>query len=285
MATARSLVLASYVPVSEEPIASALAVRETAPGGAPKPRLVDRLREAVGHRTSARPTRMSVAAPMALGSSSVRGCREGIDSAGLCRRATAYKPSRAGRRREGVVGSSWCATSNARAGDRPRRIERTVVRRQRRQWRDRPGALLLLVLVLASGCAPVMPVVPARGQPPEQVARDRTECEAQARQSTGSSPTREGLRATLYWTLGGLAVGLGAGAAVLPFANEGGAKPRIDPMTPVYLAAAGAAVGFVVGTLVGVATGADTAKGERRQYEEKFRACLGARGYSVGDGG
>ena len=33
MATLRSLVLASYVPVSEEPIASTLAVRETAPGG------------------------------------------------------------------------------------------------------------------------------------------------------------------------------------------------------------------------------------------------------------
>jgi hypothetical protein len=114
------------------------------------------------------------------------------DSAGLCRRATAYKPSR-----------------------------------QRRQWRDRPGALLLLVL--ASGCAPVMPVVPARGQPPEQVARDRTECEAQARQSTVLSPTREGLRATLSWTIVGLVLGVGAGRAVLPFAHEGPAKPRIDP--------------------------------------------------------
>jgi len=175
-------------------------------------------------------------------------------------------------------------TSNPRAGDRPRRIERTAVRRQRRRGWDRPGALLLLVLALASGCAPVVPVMPFRGQPSEQVARDRAECEAQARKATGSSPAREGLRATLSWTLGGLIVGLGAGAAILPFAHEGGAEPRIDPMTPVYLAAAGAAVGFLVGTLVGWATAADTAEGERRQYEEAFRACLGARGYRVGDG-
>lgn len=181
-------------------------------------------------------------------------------------------------------GSSWRATSNARAGDRPRRIERTAVRRQRRRGWDRPGALLLLVLALASGCAPVVPVVPVRGQPSEQVARDRAECEAQARKATASSPAWEGLRATLYWTLGGLMVALGAGAAISPFAHEGGAEPRIDPMTPVYLAAAGAAVGFLVGTLVGWATAADTAERERTQYEEAFRACLGARGYRVGDG-
>jgi len=53
MATLRSLVLASYVPVSEEPIASALAVRETAPGGAPKPRLLDRVREAASTQNQA----------------------------------------------------------------------------------------------------------------------------------------------------------------------------------------------------------------------------------------
>lgn len=56
MVTLRSLVLASYVPVSEEPIASALAVRETAPGGAPKPRLLDRFREAVRARHYSRRT-------------------------------------------------------------------------------------------------------------------------------------------------------------------------------------------------------------------------------------
>jgi hypothetical protein len=68
---------------------------------------------------------------------------------------------------------------------------------------------------------------------------------------------------------------------VFPFAHEDGAKPRIDAMTPVYLAGAGVAVGFISGLFVGVATAADSEQRRRRQVEDAWRACLIGRGYQV----
>ncbi|PYM79352.1 MAG: hypothetical protein DME09_21520 [Candidatus Rokuibacteriota bacterium] len=123
----------------------------------------------------------------------------------------------------------------------------------------RPGWLAALALVVA-GCAtgPAGPptqaevgVYPAKGQSPDQQARDSQQCAAWAQQQTGYNP---GQSAAAGAAIGAITGNAGTGAAV------------------------GAVAGGVGGGAIG---GTHQYQTSRQGYDKAFAACMGGRGYSV----
>ena len=139
----------------------------------------------------------------------------------------------------------------------------------------RPGRLAALALLLA-GCAtgPAAPptqaevgVYPAKGQSPDQQARDTQQCAAWAQQQTGYNPGQSA------------AAGAGIGAAI---GALGGAAAGAAIGAITGNAGTGAAVGAVAGGVGGgVIGGTHQYEASRQGYDKAFAACMGGRGYSV----
>lgn len=132
---------------------------------------------------------------------------------------------------------------------------------------------VVLVVAVLSGCAssnqPAVAAYPARGQSPQQQARDASECQGWARQQTGYDPgtdTAKGAGLGLaIGAIGGAATGAALGAA------SGGGAGR------------GAAVGAVVGGVGGTAAGAGYGYTRSKDgFDRAYAACMAGRGYSVG---
>jgi hypothetical protein len=128
--------------------------------------------------------------------------------------------------------------------------------------------------MFVAGCAssgPQAPLAayPAKGQSPEQQARDSNECQAWARQQTGYDPTGETAKGAGIGALIGAAAGAATGAAV--GAATGGGAGR------------GAATGAVIGGVGGAAGGGAYQYAKSREgYERAYAACMQGRGYTVG---
>jgi hypothetical protein len=131
----------------------------------------------------------------------------------------------------------------------------------------------VLVMAVLSGCAssnqPAVAAYPARGQSPQQQARDASECQSWARQQTGYDPGTDTARGAglglAIGAIGGAATGAALGAAT------GGGAGR------------GAAVGAVVGGVGGTAAGAGYGYTRSKDgFDRAYAACMAGRGYSVG---
>lgn len=130
-----------------------------------------------------------------------------------------------------------------------------------------------LVVSMLGGCAtsepprPNVAAYPARGQSPEQHARDNEECQTWARQQSAYDPATDTAKGAGV----GLAIGALAGAAT--GAAIGAATGN---------AGRGAAVGAVVGGVGGTAVGAGRGYTSNRDgYDRAFAACMQGKGYSV----
>jgi hypothetical protein len=141
------------------------------------------------------------------------------------------------------------------------------------------------MLMPAAGQTQSPIVYPAKGQNPQQQARDQGECQAWARQSTGVDPAAlaqtpapaQGPAVGGGQRVVGAAGGAAAGAAIGAIAGDAGA---------------GAGIGAVVGTMAG-GRRARQARSQQQQsaeaqkqqavstYHRAFAACMEARGYTV----
>jgi hypothetical protein len=126
--------------------------------------------------------------------------------------------------------------------------------------------------IAVAGCAtaPTQPgyyAYPLRGQTPEQLNRDQSECQAWAKQQTGFEPGMEAAKGAgagaLLGALGGAAAGAAIGAAT-GSAGKG--------------AAIGAATGGIGGAVLG-GSGAGTPNKEG--YDRAYAVCMTGRGYGV----
>jgi hypothetical protein len=151
----------------------------------------------------------------------------------------------------------------------------------------RHGVITLLLTVLGSEASAQLIVYPAQGQSPEQQAKDQSECNAWAQQTTGVDPLviaqqqsqpapaqKQGGRAR------GAVGGAAAGAAVGAIAGDTGE---------------GAAIGAVVGTMAGgmrqrrqnqEQESAAQAQAQRSQaaldtYARAVKTCMQGRNYTV----
>lgn len=131
--------------------------------------------------------------------------------------------------------------------------------------------LLIAFGMVVSGCAtmsePTVYAYPKKGQTAEQQSKDRTECEAWAKQQTGFDPAVDtakgaGLGA-LIGAVGGAATGAAVGAAV---------------GSPGKGAAVGAAAGGLGGAAVGGGLGYTKSK---EGFNKAYGACMSAREYEV----
>jgi hypothetical protein len=134
-------------------------------------------------------------------------------------------------------------------------------------------AVIVLVsfALLASGCAsmsqPTVYAYPKKGQSAEQASRDRTECEAWAKQQTGFDPAMDTAKGAGLGALIGAAAGAATGAAV-------GAATG----SPGKGAAIGAAAGGIGGGVLGGGLGYSKNK---EGFNKAYSACMSSRGYEV----
>ncbi len=131
------------------------------------------------------------------------------------------------------------------------------------------------VTIMLAGCAsstPPQPSVyayPAKGQAPEQQARDANDCQVWAKQQTGFDPATETAKGAGVGLAIGAITGAAAGAAIGAATGTG--------------AATGAAVGAVVGGVGGgVGGGAYQYSKTKDGYDRAYAACMQGRGYTVG---
>lgn len=127
---------------------------------------------------------------------------------------------------------------------------------------------VLLLLPFIAGCAAASQrfvAFPLRGQPPEQLERDKQECEmiAQAHKSSDQA-------------MAGAAIGAGGGAAA---GAALGAVSGAFYGHPGYGAGMGAAAGATSGLMAGIAAGATA---DWHRYLNLYVACMMARGYALG---
>jgi hypothetical protein len=144
------------------------------------------------------------------------------------------------------------------------------------------GAGLVLALA-ASAQAPI--VYPAKGQSPEQQAKDKGECQVWATQNTGVDPAALAAAPAARAPssvgggerVGGAARGAAGGAAIGAIAGDAGE---------------GAAIGAIAGTMMGgrrarqaQAGAVESSQAQKQQqiqtYYRAVSACLTARGYTV----
>lgn len=132
-----------------------------------------------------------------------------------------------------------------------------------------------LVLSMLSGCAssqaprPSISAYPAKGQSPEQQARDTNDCQFWAKQQTGYDPGLDTAKGAGIGLAVGAVTGAAAGAAIGAASGRG--------------AGSGAAVGAVIGGVGGTAAGAGYGYTKNRDgYNQAFSACMQGKGYTVG---
>lgn len=130
---------------------------------------------------------------------------------------------------------------------------------------------VLVAVFLFTACATAPPkrleLYPAQGQTPEQLDRDRFECQLWAQKQTGYDPgasLRNGALLGLVM-VGGVGSAMGAAIGATQAAAGTGA-------------AAGAVSGLVVGAPVG---GYLQYRRDRDATERAFRACVEGRGYAL----
>lgn len=131
---------------------------------------------------------------------------------------------------------------------------------------------ILTFAISVTGCATAPTqsgynVYPQRGQTPEQIGRDQSECQMWAQQQSGYTQGTEvakgaGMGAVLG-ALGGAAAGAAIGAAT-GHAGKG--------------AAIGAATGGVGGAVLG---GASAGTPNKEGYDRAYAVCMTGRGYGV----
>lgn len=125
--------------------------------------------------------------------------------------------------------------------------------------------------VALSGCAgaekPAVYAYPLKGQSEAQQAKDRSECEAWAKEQSGYDPAMATAKGAGLGALIGAAAGAATGAAV--GAVQG---------SPGKGAATGAAVGGIGGAVAG---GAIAYSKDKEGFEKAYAACMSGRGYSV----
>lgn len=131
--------------------------------------------------------------------------------------------------------------------------------------------LLIGFGMVVSGCAemarPTVYAYPKKGQSVEQHSRDKSECEAWAKQETGFDPATETAKGAGIGALIGAAAGAATGAAVGAVTGSPGKG-----------AAIGAATGGIGGAVVG--GGYKYAK-SKEGFNQAYAACMSARGYEV----
>src|SRR5712692_6659408 len=122
------------------------------------------------------------------------------------------------------------------------------------------GITAVAFAAVLSGCAssgtpqPSVYAYPAKGQTPEQQARDSSECQTWAKQHSGWDPTTD------------TAKGVGIGAAVGALGGD----------------ALGAAVGAAAGGIGGATYGGTHQYGKGKAgYDSAFAACMNGRGYTT----
>jgi len=144
------------------------------------------------------------------------------------------------------------------------------------------GFTAVAFAAVLSGCAsssnpqPSVFAYPAKGQTPEQQARDSSECQTWAKQQSGWDPTTDtakgvGIGAAVG-ALGGAALGAAVGAA----AGSPGTGAAIGA------AAGGVVVGTITGTGLGATVGGPYLYDKNlNQTQRAYYACLEARGYTL----
>lgn len=134
-------------------------------------------------------------------------------------------------------------------------------------------ALIVLAgfAALVSGCAsasqPAVYAYPKKGQTAEQQSRDRTECEAWAKQQTGFDPAMDTAKGAGLGALIGAAAGAATGAAVGAATGSAGT---------------GAAIGAAAGGIGGAAVGGGLGYTKNKEgFNKAYSACMSSRGYEV----
>jgi outer membrane lipoprotein SlyB len=124
-----------------------------------------------------------------------------------------------------------------------------------------------------SGCAtssnpqPSVYSYPAKGQTPEQQARDSSECQMWAKQQSGWDPTTD------------TAKGVGIGAAV---GALGGAALGAAVGAAAGSPGTGAAIGAAAGGVGGATYGGTRQYGKGKEgYDSAYAACMNGRGYTT----
>lgn len=131
------------------------------------------------------------------------------------------------------------------------------------------AALLLSACASTEPARPTITAYPAKGQSPEQQARDSNDCQFWAKQQTGYDPGLDTAKAAGVGLAVGALTGAAAGAAIGAASGRG--------------AGSGAAVGAVVGGVGGTAVGAGYGYTKNRDgYNQAYSACMQGRGYTVG---
>jgi hypothetical protein len=146
----------------------------------------------------------------------------------------------------------------------------------------RIAAGLMVAVIVLNGCVSERAIIfPEQNQGPAQIARDQTECMAEAKESTSyADATGTGLGTTLTGSI----VGAIAGALVGALAGFGGASASPhDPGTAGLILAGSVAAGAVIGWFVGTGFGVRaSARQAQDQVGQAFQRCMEKRGYQVG---
>jgi hypothetical protein len=142
-----------------------------------------------------------------------------------------------------------------------------------------PRRLLAVVLALclaASGCASTgnVPVVPLQDQGPEQIQRDRDECEAIARQDRDRLVL---LKTKAAMLVVGLVVGIGLGLIAAVMSGTSGTREAGTVLAGGAIV--GGAVGLVAGEVGGTVVGVQEHRRSETAYLDRYVRCLSARGY------
>jgi phage tail tape-measure protein len=131
---------------------------------------------------------------------------------------------------------------------------------------------VILVTAALAGCAsseqPSVAAYPARGQSPQQQARDAGECQGWARQQSQYDPATDTAKGAGIGLAVGALAGAATGAAVGAATGTGAGR--------------GAATGAVIGGVGGTAVGAGYGYSHNRDgYDRAYAACMAGRGYST----
>jgi hypothetical protein len=128
---------------------------------------------------------------------------------------------------------------------------------------------VLCLLIFTTGCAATAArqgVYPAQGQDSAQQSQDAGDCDRLAHEKAGSMGAETS-------AAGGVVVGAAIGAVM-------GAILGAFIGAPGELAGFGAAMGAAAGGIGGLGGGAES---NQQVFNANYRACLAARGYTVGN--
>jgi hypothetical protein len=122
-----------------------------------------------------------------------------------------------------------------------------------------------------SGCAsmsqPKVHAYPKQGQSETQQAKDKSACEAWAKEQAGFDPTMDTVKAAGMGALIGAAAGAATGAAVGAVVGRPGTGAAVGAAT---VGMGGAAVGGGIGYVK-----------DKEKFEKAYAVCMTGRGYEV----